>query len=162
MHLCVWTIFRAPRILAALASHVQPLGFLTLPTAQDHKSEPWGQQPLPQWPHSSRAGLQLPAALPCPATGPDLSPVSASSGLGLPPSLLAALLLAEAVGQSLDATSCLDTLKGVPVGPAPSPRALPTPELPCNIVHGLVVIIQHSTGKVTWHVPSEISERSQI
>lgn len=65
MHLCVWAIFTAPRVLPALASRVQPLGFPTQPTASHLVSEPWGQQPLPQWPHSSRASLQLPTALPC-------------------------------------------------------------------------------------------------
>ncbi|KAF2977906.1 hypothetical protein EK904_008425, partial [Melospiza melodia maxima] len=118
----------ALRVLPALASHVQALGFLTMPTAQDTMSEPWGQQLLPQGPQSSRAGLQLPTALPCPVTGPDLSPVSACPGLGLPPSLLAALLLAGAAGQSLDTTSCLDMLKGAFFGPAPSPSKPSTAE----------------------------------
>lgn len=55
MYLCVWAIFRAPRVLPALACHVQPLGLLTMPTAQ---SEPWGRQLLPQWLCSSRTSVQ--------------------------------------------------------------------------------------------------------
>lgn len=98
-----------------------------------------GQSPAPHSP-----------ALP----GPDLSPVSACPGTApIPP---AALLLAGAAGQSLDATPCLDMLKGAPVVPAPSLRLLSTPEVPCSILHGLGAILQHSTGKATWHVPSEI------
>lgn len=57
MYLCVCAISRALRVLPALASHVQRLGFLTMPTEQDSMSEPWGQQPLPQWSQSIRTAL---------------------------------------------------------------------------------------------------------
>lgn len=121
-------------------------------------SSPWASPPCPQ----PRTSCQSPgASSPCPsdptAAGPvssspqpclpglDQSPVSACPGTApIPP---AALLLAGAAGQSLDATPCLDMLKGAPVVPAPSLRLLSTPEVPCSILHGLVAILQHSTAK---------------
>lgn len=116
MRLCVWAMFRAPRALPALGSHAQPLGFLTLPTAQD----PSASSPCPSDP--TAAGSPAPPALPCPAMGPHLSPASACPGLGLPhPSLPAALLLAGAMRQSRDGTPCLDVLSEPLLGQQPAP-----------------------------------------
>lgn len=46
-----------------------PRGSPTLPRIQDPMSAPWSRQPVPQG-HHSKACLQLPRALPCPAIGP--------------------------------------------------------------------------------------------
>jgi len=129
----------ALRALSALIVPAQPSRALSmLPTAQDPISAPWGCQPLPQS-SQSRAGLQLPTALPCSAMGPTETgplmgpyPSPASTwphpqggaqcpGLGLSRCPSAALLLAGAVGWSLAAGPCHHPCREPLTLPAPDP-----------------------------------------
>lgn len=116
-----------------------------------HSPGPQCQQPLPQWPHSSRAGLQPPQ--PCsawPWAHILAQPLPAQGwGCPIPPSRLPCSWLGQwdSPGMAHPAWMCsVEPLLG----------QQPAPELPCSVLHGLVAVIQHSTGKVTWRVPSEI------
>ena len=107
--------------------------FLALPAAQDSMPALWGCKSLPQQP-CSRASLQLPAALPCPAMGPAKpgavlvhSPswpqsicvpreVPHAQGWGCTRCSRLPWLLAEATGWALPASPYPATLKGNPCG----------------------------------------------
>lgn len=79
MYLCVCAIFRALRVLPAMSS---TWASSSCPQSKTPCQSPGASSPFLSDPRAS--GLVSSSLQPCPATGPDLSPVSAYPELGLP------------------------------------------------------------------------------